>query len=65
MTVAGRDAAIAHDDSDLVQSFGQKRPVIPIVGGAAQVCARVAFDGLIQIRELARIADEEHRLCSG
>jgi hypothetical protein len=45
----------------LVQSFGQKRPVIPIVGGAAQVCARVAFDGLIQIRELARIADEEHR----
>ena len=61
MAIAGGDAAIRHDDGDLVQRLGQQGPKIPVVFGAAQIGARVAFDGMVQIRKLQRIAQEEHR----
>ena len=61
VAVARRNAALAHDDGDLVQRFGQQRPVVPVVGGAAHIGFRIALDGLVQVGELARVADEEHR----
>ena len=60
MAVAGGDAAVAHDDGDLVQGFGQQRPEIPVVRGGAHIGARVAFDGFVQVGEFARVAQEEH-----
>ena len=56
-----RDAAIGHDDGDLVQRLGQQRPEIPVVVRAAQPGARVALDGMVEVREAQRIAEEEHR----
>ena len=61
VAVARRNAALAHDDGDLVQGLWDKRPVVPVVRGRAHVGARVALDGLVQVGELARVANEEHR----
>ena len=61
VAVAGGDATVAHHDGDLVQRLRQQGPPVPVVGGAAQVGARVALDHLVEVGELARIADEEHR----
>ena len=58
---AARDAAIAHDDRDLVQRLGQQRPEVPVVVGAAHAGARIALDGVVEVGELQRIAEEEHR----
>ena len=40
---------------------GSERPEVPVVLGAAQVGARVALDGVVQVGELQRVAEEEHR----
>ena len=61
VAVAGGNAAVAHHDGDLVQRFRQQGPPVPVVGGAAQVGAWVALDHLVEVGELARVADEEHR----
>ena len=61
VAVAGGQAAVAHHDGDLVQRLGQRAPEVPVVFGAAQVGARVALDGMVQVRELERVAHEEHR----
>src|SRR5439155_26089099 len=37
------------------------RPEIPVVIRAAQPGARVALDGMVEVREPQRIAEEEHR----
>ena len=54
-------AAVAHDDSHLVQCFGQQRPEIPVVGGAAQVGLGITLDCVVQVGKLQRIAQEEYR----
>ena len=59
MAVAGGDAAVAHDDGNLVQGFGQQRPEVPVVFCGAHIGARVAFDCLVQVREFARVAHEK------
>ena len=61
VAVGGRNAAVAHDDGDLVQRFGQRGPEVPVVLRAAQVGARVALDRVVEVGELERIAQEEHR----
>ncbi|MCY1199042.1 hypothetical protein D9M72_104360 [compost metagenome] len=60
MTPTARDAAVAHDNGDLVQRFGQAGPEVPVVLGASQAGTRVALHGVVQIGELERIAEEEH-----
>ena len=59
--VGRRNAAVAHDDRDLVQGFWQRRPEIPVVLGAAHIGARIAFDRVVEIGELERVAQEKHR----
>ena len=61
VAVGRRDAAVAHDDGDLVQCFGQRGPEVPVVLRAAQVGARVALDRVVEVGELERVAHEEHR----
>src|SRR5690554_3279877 len=61
VTVAVRNAAVAHHYGDLVQCFRQTGPEIPVVVGAAHVGARVAFDSVVQVGKLQRVAEEEHR----
>ena len=61
VAVGRRDAAVAHDDGDLVQRFGQRGPEVPVVLRAAQVGARVALDGVVEVGELERVAQEEYR----
>jgi hypothetical protein len=61
VTEALRDAPLRHDDGDLVQRLGQQRPEIPVVVRAAQTRARVALDGMVEVREPQRITEEEHR----
>ncbi|OQB99613.1 MAG: hypothetical protein BWX80_03632 [Candidatus Hydrogenedentes bacterium ADurb.Bin101] len=58
--VGGGDAPVAHDHGNLVQRLGQGGPEIPVVQGAAQVGARVALDGVIEVGELQRVAQEEN-----
>jgi hypothetical protein len=56
-----RNAAVGHDDGDLMQSLRQHGPEIPVVVGRAHAGARVALDRVVQVREAQRIAEEEHR----
>ena len=55
------NASFAHGDGDLMQRLRQRGPEIPVVERAAQVGARVALDRVIEVWELQRIAQEEHR----
>jgi hypothetical protein len=42
-----------------VQGLGQGGPEIPVVPGAPHVRARVPLDGVVQVGELERVAQEE------
>lgn len=59
VAVAIRDAAVAHHDGDLVEGFRQAGPEIPVGGGVGESGAGVAFDGVVQIRELERVAQKK------
>ncbi len=61
VAVSRRNAPVAHHDGDLVQRFRQRGPEIPVVLGAAQIGARVALDGVVEVREFQRIAQEKDR----
>ena len=61
VAVAGRDAAIGHDDGHLVQRLGQARPEVPVALGRVHVGFRVALHHVIEVDELLRVAQEEHR----
>ena len=43
-----------------MHGFWQQRPEIPVVSGRAQVGARVALHGFVQIGEFQWVAEEEH-----
>ncbi|MGY2982932.1 hypothetical protein ACVI1K_000279 [Bradyrhizobium sp. USDA 4508] len=61
VTEAFRDAALAHDDGDLVQRFRQQRPEIPVHVGVAHPRARMPLDGVVEVDEAQGVAEEEHR----
>ena len=44
-----------------MESLGQQRPEIPVVGGATQIGARVALHRLVEIGEFQRVAEKEDR----
>lgn len=52
-------ASITHHDCNLMKRLRQQAPEIPIVIGATHACARVSFDGVIEIRKPQRIAEKE------
>ncbi len=56
---AARQAPVAHYHRHLVQRFRQRGPEVPVAIGAAQARARVALDGVVQVREFQRVAHEE------
>src|SRR4029077_7803970 len=58
---AFRDSAVGHDDGDLVKRLGEQRPEIPVVVRAAKPGARIALDGVVEVREAQRIAEEKYR----
>lgn len=55
------NAAVRHHDCNLMKRFGKHCPKIPVVLRRAEVGFRVAFDGVIQVRKLERVANEKHR----
>ena len=55
-----RNATGAHGDGHLMERFGQKGPEIPVVVRAAHIGARVALDGVIQVRKFQRVTQEEY-----
>ena len=61
VTEAFRNAALAHDDRDLVQRLGQQRPEIPVHIRVPHSCARVPLDRVVEVDEAQGIAEEEHR----
>ncbi len=61
MAVAGGYTPIAHDDGNLMESLGQRRPEIPVVQGAAHIVAGIAFYSVVKVGKLERIAQEEYR----
>ena len=61
VAVGSGNAPVAHDDGDLVQRLGQRGPEVPVVLGAAQVGAGISLDGVVEVGEFERIAQEEDR----
>ena len=57
----GRQAAIREQDRHLVQALRRQRPEIPHRRRRAQVGLRMALLRVDEVRELQRIANEEHR----
>ena len=53
-------AARTHRDGDLVQCLGKEGPEVPVVRCAAHARAWVALDGVVEVGELQRVAQEEY-----
>ena len=53
------NAAVGSDNCDLMECFGKKRPEVPVILSAPKTAARVALDGMVQVREAQRIAEEK------
>ncbi len=61
MPICGRNATVAHHHGDLMQRFGQERPKVPVVLGRTHVGARITLYGMVEVRELQRVAQKEDR----
>lgn len=61
VTVGGRDAAVAHEIGDLVRGLGVEAPEIPLHVVVAEPAAPAPLLRADEVRELHRVADEEHR----
>ena len=53
------NSAVGHDNRDLMECLGKKSPEVPVILSAPKTGARVALDGVVQVREAQRIAKEE------
>ena len=61
IAIALRQAAVRHQDGDLVQALRRQRPEIPHRGRRPHVGSRVPLLGVDEVRELQRVAHEEYR----
>ena len=61
MPVGSRNAAVGHHDSNLMQSFRQHSPKVPVSLRRAKIGLRIALHRMVKVRKLQRIANEEHR----
>ena len=61
MAVRIWNTAVAHDNSNLVQCFRKRGPEIPVVFGTSHIGARITLDGMIEVRKLERVTQEENR----
>src|ERR1700731_860990 len=55
------DSAVGHDDGDLMECLWKKSPEVPVILSAPKTGARVALDGVVQVREAQRITKEKDR----
>src|SRR6266446_7046586 len=53
------NAAVGHDDCDLMECLWKKRPEVPVILRAPKTGAGVALDSVIEVREAQRIAEEK------
>lgn len=58
---AVRDTTVTHDDGNLVEGLRQAGPEVPHGGGAVQAGVWGSLDGVIEIRELDGLSQEEDR----
>ena len=61
VAIALRQAAVGHQDGDLMQALRRQRPEVPHRGRRAHVGFRVALLGVDEVGKLERIAHEEYR----
>jgi hypothetical protein len=61
VAIALRQAAVRHQDGDLMQALWRQRPEIPHRGRRAQVGPRVALLGVDEVGKFQGIPHEEHR----
>src|SRR5258708_26850929 len=61
VAIGTRNAALTHDDGDLMQGLGQQRPEVPVVVGAAHTGTRIALDRVVEVRKAQRVTEKEHR----
>ena len=61
VAIALGQAAVGHQDRDLVQAFRRQRPEIPHRGRAAQIGLGIALLGADEIREFIGVANKKHR----
>jgi hypothetical protein len=59
LTITIRGSSVAEENADLVDALGYEREEVPEHVGIFQVGLRVAFLGVDEIREFARVTDEE------
>src|ERR1700728_1525117 len=55
------NATVGHDDGDLVECLWKQRPEVPVILRTAKAGAGIALDGVIEVRESQRIAEEKNR----
>jgi hypothetical protein len=55
------NSSVGHDDCDLMECLWKKRPEVPVILSAAQAGAGIALDGVVEVREAQRIAEEKDR----
>src|SRR5258708_23288129 len=53
------NAAVGHDDCDLMECLWKKSPEVPVILSAPQTGAGVALDSVVEVREAERIAEEK------
>ena len=60
VSVGGRDASVGHHDGHLVEGFGKHCPEVPVSLWRTEIGLWVTLHGMVQVRKLQRVADEEH-----
>src|SRR6266550_7997451 len=53
------NAAVGHDDCDLMECLWKKSPEVPVILSAPKTGAGVALDRVVEVREAERIAEEK------
>src|ERR1700722_202235 len=55
------NSTVGHNDGDLMKRLRKERPEVPVILRAAETGAGIALDGMVEIREAQRIAEEKDR----
>src|ERR1700751_1680933 len=53
------NSAVGHNDCDLMERLWKKSPEVPVILSTPKTRAGVALDGVVEVREAQRIAEEK------